>query len=128
MEGFGGVSLGAVQPTSYYNYTYTVLPQLDELTGIGGWGQVKYAVNSRSEFNFAGGYGGLNSGGLRNLALTGADYASIPARNQAFFANYILRPRSDLLLSVEYRHLRTFGVNNGPDTADIVGLAAGFQF
>jgi len=128
MEGFGGVSLGIVPPANYYAYTYVTLPELDELTGIGGWGQVKYRANTRSEFNVAGGYGGLNSTGLRALSQTNADFSSIPARNQTILANYIVRPRSDLLFSVEYRHLRTFGVNGAPNAADIVGLAAGFQF
>ena len=128
MEGFGGVSLGVVPPANYFNYTYFTLPELDLLTGIGGWGQLKYRVNTRHEVNVAGGYGGLNGTGLRALSVANPDYATIPARNQTFLANYILRPRSDLLFSVEYRHLRTFNVNRAPDEADIVGVAAGFQF
>jgi len=128
MEGFGGVSLGLTPPASYYNYAYVTLPALDTLTGIGGWGQLKYEANTKNEFNVAGGYGGLNSTGLRTLALTDQDFTTIPARNQTFLANYIIRPRSDLLFSVEYRHLRTFGANGAPNIADIVGLAAGFQF
>jgi hypothetical protein len=128
MEGFGGVSLGLAQPVNYNNYVYMTLPELDTLTGIGGWGQFKYRVNTRSEFNAAGGYGGLNSTGLRGLSATSPNFATIPARNQTFLANYILRPRSDLLFSVEYRHLRTFNVTGAPNTADIVGLAAGFLF
>jgi hypothetical protein len=128
MEGFGGVSLGLTPPTNYYNYVNVTLPGLDELTGIGGWGQLKYRVNTRSEFNAAGGYGGLNSTGLRALSTTSPDFATIPARNQTFLANYILRPRSDLLFSVEYRHLRTFNVTGAPNAADVVGLAAGFLF
>jgi hypothetical protein len=128
MEGFGGVSLGVIPPANYYNYTYVTLPALDTLTGIGGWGQLKYRVNTRNEMNFAGGYGGLNSTGLRAMSLTDPNFATIPARNQTFLANYILRPRSDLLFSVEYRHLRTFNTNGAPDEADVVGLAAGFQF
>lgn len=128
MEGFGGVSLGLTPPANYYNYIYVTLPALDTLTGIGGWGQLKYDANAKNEFNVAGGYGGLNSTGLRTLSATNQDFTTIPARNQTFLANYIIRPRSDLLFSVEYRHLRTFSVNGSPNIADIVGLAAGFQF
>ena len=51
MEGFGGVSLGLIPPANYYNYTYVTLPELDLLTGIGGWGQLKYRVNTRHEVN-----------------------------------------------------------------------------
>jgi hypothetical protein len=51
-----------------------------------------------------------------------------PKTNQMSFLNYILRPRADLLFSVEYRRLRTFEVSGAPATADQVGLAAGFLF
>jgi len=44
------------------------------------------------------------------------------------FANYIFRPRSDLLFSAEYRRLRTYEVRGSPDTAGQLGLAVGFLF
>jgi hypothetical protein len=42
--------------------------------------------------------------------------------------NYVLRPRSNLLLSAEYRHLRTTYIVGGPASAELVGVAAGFLF
>lgn len=136
MEGFGGAPIGT--SSSYYSnyppdYSYAVYANvrswlLDRLTAMGGWGQVKVKVNTRSEFNLAGGYGGVNSTGLRNASQGNVYLTGVPARNQTFFANYVLRPRSNLLFSAEYRHLRTYGVTYGPETANIVGLAAGFEF
>jgi hypothetical protein len=44
------------------------------------------------------------------------------------FANYIFRPRSDLLFSAEYRRLRTYEITGSPDSAGQLGLAVGFLF
>ena len=50
------------------------------------------------------------------------------ARNSGSFANVIFRPRSDLLFSAEYRHLRTYMINSGPNTAGHVNLMMGVLF
>jgi predicted porin len=44
------------------------------------------------------------------------------------FANYIFKPRSDVLFSVEYRRLRTYDVTGPADAANQLGLAVGFLF
>lgn len=127
IEGFGGTTLGFV-PTQDFHYTYVTGPKVATLLTIGGWSQVKYRLNSRNEFNAAAGYGGFSSSRLRFASIKDTYLTSIPARNQSMLANYIFRPRSDLLFSLEYRHLRTFSVNGAPATADQVGVAAGFLF
>jgi hypothetical protein len=40
----------------------------------------------------------------------------------------IFRPRSDLLFSAEYRHLRTYMINSGPNSASHVNLMMGVLF
>jgi hypothetical protein len=65
---------------------------------------------------------------LRNAAVSNVFLSSVPARNQMLFVNYIFRPRSDLLLSAEYRRLRTYDITGAPDTAGQFGLALGFLF
>ena len=44
------------------------------------------------------------------------------------FANYIFRPRSDLLFSAEYRRFRTYEINGPANSAGQLGLAVGFLF
>jgi predicted porin len=44
------------------------------------------------------------------------------------FANYIFKPRSDLIFSVEYRRLRTYDVDGPAAAANQLGLAVGFLF
>jgi hypothetical protein len=127
VDSFGGVAPG-LPPRNLYQYATSSAYTLARLRVLGGWSQLKFKVNSRNEFNIAAGYGGRDSSALRSAAATDANLSSVPARNQMFFLNYILRPKSDLLFSVEYRKLRTFEVFGAPATADQVGLAAGFLF
>lgn len=127
IAGFGGTTLGFV-PTQDFHYSYVTAPKLATLLAMGGWSQFKYRLDSRNEFNAAAGYGGFSSSRLRFASLNDTYLTSVPARNQSMFANYIFRPRSDLLFSLEYRHLRTFSLTGAPATADQVGVAAGFLF
>ncbi|HYA96431.1 MAG TPA: hypothetical protein VEC95_09185, partial [Terriglobales bacterium] len=50
------------------------------------------------------------------------------ARNQSIFANSIYHPRSNLLLALEYRRLRTYLVDDAKSSADHVDLAIGVSF
>ena len=49
-------------------------------------------------------------------------------KNQGSLVNVIYRPRSDLLFSAEYRHLKTFTIDNSPYNADHVNLMMGVLF
>jgi hypothetical protein len=128
IDGFGGLPLSPLQPNNGGYYASVTAPQLANIGVIGGWTQFKYRVNSRNEFNVAAGSGGRNSGDLRTAGVGDSFLLSVPARNQMLFANYIFKPRSDLLFSVEYRRLRTYDVNGPADAANQLGLAVGFLF
>jgi hypothetical protein len=128
IDGFGGVPLSPLRPPNPVQYAAVTAPALASLGVIGGWSQFKIKVNSRSEFNVAAGSGGRNSAGLRQAAESNYFLNSVPARNQMLFANYIFRPRSDLLFSAEYRRFRTYQIAGSPDTAGQIGLAVGFLF
>jgi hypothetical protein len=128
LDGFGGAPLSPLRPSSAIYYNVVTAPELATLGVIGGWSQLKFKVDNRNEFNVAAGTGGRNSFGLRTSAQGDAFLLTVPARNQTIFANYIFRPRSDLLFSVEYRRLRTYQVDGAPDSAGQFGLALGFLF
>jgi hypothetical protein len=85
-------------------------------------------VNTRNEFNVAAGTAGRNSTGLREASVGNYFMSTVPARNEMLFANYIFKPRSDLLFSAEYRRLRTYQITGPPNSAGQVGLAVGFLF
>jgi hypothetical protein len=56
------------------------------------------------------------------LALPVSYYPQVLTANRSAMANVIFRPRSDLLLSGEYRHLRTsqIGAFNSADQVNVV--------
>ncbi len=57
LDGFGGLALPSVPPENYQHYLYATAPDLAGVSVIGGWSQLKFTLNSRSEFNAAGGLG-----------------------------------------------------------------------
>jgi hypothetical protein len=128
LDGFGGLPLSPVRPADPLQYAQVTAPALASLGVIGGWSQFKVRVDSRNEFNVAAGTGGRNSAGLRQAAIDDYFINSVPARNQMIFANYIFKPRSDLVFSAEYRRLRTYELTGSPNVAGQIGLAIGFLF
>jgi cell division protein FtsB len=128
LQGFGGIPYGLVQAQDSFHYASSTAPLLGRIGEIGGWSQLKLKVDPRNEFNVAAGYGGYDSSDIRHAIYSDYYIATLPSRNQSLLVNYIVRPRSNLLLSAEYRHLRTTYVTGSPASADLVGLAAGFLF
>jgi hypothetical protein len=128
IDGFGGVPENPYPLQNPLIYNALTARLLADVGVIGGWSQFKLKWNAQNEFNVAAGTGGRNSAGLRRTIGYNFPALLIPARNQVIFANYIFRPRSDLLFSAEYRRLRTYEANGSPDTAGQLGLAIGFLF
>ena len=128
IDGFGGLPEDPYPPQNQFLYTTLTARLLGEVGVIGGWSQLKYKWNARNEFNVAAGTGGRNSASLRQALSASIPTPLIPARNEMIFANYIFRPRSDLVFSAEYRRIRTYEVTGAPDIAGQVGLAVGFLF
>lgn len=128
LDGFGGLALPAVQAQGYAHYLYVTAPVLAGIPVIGGWSQLKFTLNSRSEFNAAAGLGARDAGRLQAAAALDPLLVPVPSSNRVYFFNYIFRPRSDLLFSAEYRRFHTSEILGGPNVAGQVGLAAGFLF
>ncbi len=98
------------------------------LNSVGGWSQLKYQATSKLEFNTAFGLDNSYAGDLRAFPFPQSYGNPALARNLGGFANVIFRPRSDILLSAEYRHLKTYNIDYGPDTADHINLMMGVLF
>jgi hypothetical protein len=128
LDAFGGVALPAVQPQDYGHYLYTSAPMLAAIPVIGGWSQLKFTLNNRSEFNAAAGLGARDSARLRTSAAFDPFLLTVPSSNRVYLFNYIFRPRGDLVLSAEYRRFHTADVVGSSNIAAQVGLAAGFLF
>jgi hypothetical protein len=96
------------------------------LNSTGGWTQLKFKPSEKLEFNGAFGEDYPSVSDLR-LYSPGLNPLSV-ARNESAFVNSIYRARSNLLLSIEYRRIRTTDPNAIVRTANHVNLGAGVLF
>lgn len=98
------------------------------LDSVGGWSQLKFRASSKLEFNGAFGQDNPFASDVRAFSNTSGYSPLTLIRNRGSLVNFIFRPRSNLLFSAEYRHLRTFDISNESWTADQVNLMMGILF
>jgi hypothetical protein len=105
--------------------TTQVLP----LNSVGGWAQLKYQPLPKLELNGAFGQDNPFAADIRYFGLQSQSYNNpFITRNQAAFGNVIYRPRSDLLLSLEYRRIKTFNIFNSNWAGGQLNMAMGILF
>lgn len=101
-----------------------------------GWSQLKIEPFQKFEWNFAVGDDNPFASQLGSSG-SAPDYLEVHlSRNRAAFGNVIYRPRSDLLLALEFRHIESFptqGVQEFPPqntsaSANQVNLGMGIMF
>lgn len=100
------------------------------LNSTGGWAQIKFRQTDKLEWNGAAGQDNPDARDLRffPIAQTNSYYDSSLARNRSALVNFIYRPKSDLLFSVEYRRIRTFMLQGTSLKADHVNVSMGVVF
>jgi hypothetical protein len=102
------------------------------LDSTGGWTQLKFKpTETKIEFNAALGQENPLAGEVRAVnGFSGGQlsYFDSVVRNQSALANIIYRPRSDLVFSFEYRHLRTFGLDHSSEIANQISTSMGIIF
>ena len=88
----------------------------------GGWSQIKFSATSKLDIDAAFGVDNPFSRDIHAFANPIGYYPTVLAANRSAMANFIYRPRSDLLFSAEYRHLNTaeVGVNNSAEQLNLV--------
>jgi hypothetical protein len=98
------------------------------IDSMGGWAQLKIQPASKIEFNTAFGQDNPYADELRSQSPTTYAGAAL-FRNRAVFTNIIYRPRSDLLFSLELRHLHGVAVIDGSgQSANHVNLGMAILF
>jgi hypothetical protein len=55
-------------------------------------------------------------------------YGAPIARNQSAFVNFIYQPRSDIVLSLEYRKIRTYLLDTNSNSVNLVNFSVGYIF
>lgn len=124
----GGLG-GAIGQTILYGgnpfYTSTSIRGIDS---AGGWSQLKFQLTPKVELN--GGFAEDNAfaGDVRGFATDANNFGPILGRNQSALGNVVYRPRSDLLLSAEFRRLHTFPIYDSSSVTNQINLAMGILF
>jgi outer membrane murein-binding lipoprotein Lpp len=120
----GGIWRSVIYNGPIIDPNTAVLP----LNTVGGWAQLKYHPTAKLEFNLAFGQDNPFASDVRAFADSQSYGDPTLTRNQGVFGNVIYRPRSDLLFSLEYRHLKTFSIYDDNATAGQVNLGMGILF
>ena len=125
----GGLGGGIGQSAVFSGAIADPLTQVRGLNSIGGWAQVKFRQTEKLEWNGAYGQDNVPARDLRLFPTPQQTYYdSSITRNQSSLVNFIYRPRSDVLLSLEYRRIRTLRFPMDTDRARQINLSMGLLF
>jgi hypothetical protein len=95
---------------------------------LGGWAQLKYKPLPKFEVNGAFGQDNPYANQFRAVNPSSPEYSTLLNRNRSGFINFIYQPRSDVMLSMELRHIRSFAVEGDSYTANQVSMTVGYIF
>ena len=120
-RGLGGLGGGVGRSILYNGDLSDPATRVLGLESLGGWGQLKFRASPRLEFNGAMGQDNPFASAFHCFAgeTQSYFYASL-ARNRSGLVNFIYRPLSDLLFSLEYRRLWSYDITDGPYSIGIL--------
>jgi hypothetical protein len=124
----GGLGAAEGRSVLFNGPTTSTSSLVEGLNTIGGWSQLKFKASPTVEFNAAYGEDNPYADDLRYYASPSSYGYTFISRNQSEMFNVIYRPRSDLLFSLEYRHLNTLQISSEKDLANHLNLSIGFLF
>ena len=127
-RGIGGLG-GAIGTSILWggNPIYGTTP-IRGLDTAGGWSQLKLQLTRKLEFNGVIAEDDAFARDARGFAIDVNNGGLIIGRNQGALGNFVFRPRSDLILSAEFRRLHTFPVYSNSNTTNQVNLSLGILF
>ena len=127
-RGIGGLG-GSAGRSIVYGATlpYRVSP-IRGLNAAGGWAQLKLQVTPKIELNGVAAEDDALTNDIRGFATDQNNFSPILGRNRGAFGNVVFRPRSDLVLSAEFRRLQSFPVYSSSSATNQINLAMGILF
>jgi hypothetical protein len=123
----GGIGGGIGQSVLFSGNPFDPLSNFRAVNSAGGWSQLKVLASPKLEFNGAFGIDNPFSADVHAFVSPIGYYPVVLSANRSAMANFIYHPRSDLLFSGEYRHLRTSEIG-ALNNADQVNLMMGVLF
>jgi hypothetical protein len=97
------------------------------LDSMGGWAQLKFKPKTNFEINAALGLDNPFASELRQYE-SNSIYPALYPRNLTPLVNFIYQVRSDVLFSLEYRHMQTSVLDSGSNSANHINLSLGYIF
>jgi hypothetical protein len=127
-KAIGGIGGGIGQSVLWNGSLIDPSTDLYGLNSLGGWAQLKYKATSRLQFNGAYGKDNPFAGDLRQFG-GNQTYDPTPlAKNRSVMVNFLYQPKSDIVLSLEYRRLTTYTLDSNANAANIFNMSVGYIF
>jgi hypothetical protein len=95
---------------------------------VGGWAQLKLKPTAKFEINGAFGDDNPFAANLREFSANPIYLNALLSKNLTSLVNFIYRPRSNLIFSLEYKHLKTFTLDGNFNSANNINLIVGYIF
>ncbi len=127
-RGIGGLGGGVGTSIVYGGYPKNPFSPIRALDDVGGWAQLKFQLTPKVELNGVVAEDNAFAGDVRGFASDLNNFGPILGRNRGALGNVVIRPRSDLVFSAEFRRLRTFPVYTSSSSANQVNLSMGILF
>jgi hypothetical protein len=124
VAGLGG---GIGQSVLLNGQFFTPATTIRGLDSMGGWAQLKFKPKPKFEFNAALGLDNPFASEIRQYE-SNSIYPVSYSRNLTPLVNFIYQVRSDILFSIEYRHLQTSVLDSGSNSANHINLSLGYIF
>src|ERR1035441_3687485 len=93
-----------------------------------GWSQLKFQLTPKLELNGVFAEDNAFASDVRGFATDANNFGAILGRNRGGLGNLVYLPRSDLLLSAEFRRLHPFPVYDSSSVTNQINLSMGILF
>ena len=127
-RGVGGLGAGIGRAVLYGGDPAYASTPIRGLDSAGGWSQLKFQLTPKLELNGVFAEDNAFAHDVRGFAVDANNFSTIEGRNHGELGNLIYRPRSDLLLSAEFRRLHTFPIYSSSSVTNQLNLAIGILF
>jgi hypothetical protein len=124
----GGLGAAIGQTIVYGGNPLSGSSSIHGLDSAGGWSQLKFQLTPKLELNGVFAEDNAFARDVRGFATDANNFGPILGRNRGGLGNLVYRPRSDLLLSAEFRRLHTFPVYDSSRVTNQINLAMGILF
>jgi hypothetical protein len=124
----GGLGGGIAQSVLWVGPFDDPATEVYGLDAIGGWAQLKFKATSKLQFNGAFGQDNPFASEMRENGGSQPYYPSPLSKNQTVMTNFLYQPKSDIVLSLEYRRLKTYTLDSTANSANIINMSVGYIF